>query len=254
MFLKLTSLFFIFALLPASHAHAGVAPQLGVNGTPKRSDVKRPSNNQPCGNGVNIASALDTSTAVPASANGDVKVTVLNFNAGADGSREVTSKVDPSGTGKNFVKMTVTVNGDPAPKNTGSQEVIAKLPAGTKCTGGSKKNKCLVQFVTSSGFGNCVVVSQGPTGNTSSSKVATAKRPADNGVKEESKGKNKDGKKKNKDGKKKKNKDKKKVAAKKSETGKGKGGKKNAGKKNNKKGYKKEAGTRAPRALLADLS
>jgi len=171
MFLKFThfsSLFFLFSLLPASYAHSGVAPQLGVNGTPKISDVKRPSRNKPCGNGVNIASALDTSTAVPASSDGEVKVTVLNFNAGADGSRQVISKVDPSGTGKNFVKMTITVNGDPVPKeNTGSQDVVAKLPAGTRCTGGSKKNKCLVQFVTNRGFGNCVVVSQGPSSTSS---------------------------------------------------------------------------------------
>jgi hypothetical protein len=33
--------------------------------------------------------------------------------SGADGSRKVSAQVDPSGTGKNFVKMTVTDNGDP---------------------------------------------------------------------------------------------------------------------------------------------
>jgi hypothetical protein len=77
------SVLFLFSLLPASYAHAGVAPQLGVNGKPKRSDVKRPSKDQACGNGVNILdnSLLDTSTAVPASKNGDVNVTVTNFNA-----------------------------------------------------------------------------------------------------------------------------------------------------------------------------
>jgi len=160
-FSHLFSFFFLFALVPASYAHAGISPQLGVDGTPKRSDVKRPSNNQPCGSGVNIASALDTSTAVPVDGQGDVNVTVLNFNPGKDGSRQVTAKIDPTGTGKNFVKMTITVNGDPAPQNTGSQDVVAKLPPGTKCAGGAKKNKCLAQFVTTSGFGNCVVVSQG---------------------------------------------------------------------------------------------
>jgi len=111
---------------------------------------------------VNIASLLDTSTAVAADAGGNVKVAAINFNPGADGSRKVTANVDPSGTGKNFLKMTVSVNGDPVPKNTGSQDVIAQLPTGTKCTGGSNKDKCLVQFVTTRGFGNCVVVSQGP--------------------------------------------------------------------------------------------
>jgi len=84
MFLKFAYfpfLFFLLTLLPSSYAHASVAPQLGVNGKPKRSDVKRPSDSQPCGNGVNIAGALDTPEPVSASMNGDVGVTVLNFNA-----------------------------------------------------------------------------------------------------------------------------------------------------------------------------
>jgi len=242
-------LFFLFALFPASYAHAGVSPQLGVNGTPKRSDVKRPSNNQPCGSGVNIASALDTSTAVPADVNGNVKVTALNFNPGGDGSRKVTAKVDPSGTGKNFVTMTITVNGDPAPTNTGSQVVIAKLPDGTKCTGGSKKNKCLAQFVTTSGFGNCVVVSQGPNAVNTSSKSSDARGASPNvgpnrvvedadslaGTEKEKDDITK-------------NSGKDKVAAKDSKSG---GGKKDSERK--KGGNKKQAGTRAARALLADL-
>jgi len=280
--------------LPASYAHAGVSPQLGVDGTPVRSDVKRPSNKQPCGSGVDIASALDTSTAVLADQNGNVNVTVLNFNPGGDGSRKVSAKVDPTGTGKTFVKMTVTVNGDPAPKNTGSQQVIVALPAGTKCTGGADKNKCLAQFVTTSGFGNCVVVSQTPdAGATTSTSpdagVATldvgldisarAEEDTDvlakkkkNGNKKKKGGKNsgkdkvaakKSGQKadeakkasgkkvqKKKKGKKaeggKASKDKSKVAAK---SGKGKKDKK----KQKKGGNKKQAGTRAARALLADL-
>jgi len=281
--------------LPASYAHAGVSPQLGVDGTPVRSDVKRPSNKQPCGSGVDIASALDTSTAVLADQNGNVNVTVLNFNPGGDGSRKVSAKVDPTGTGKTFVKMTVTVNGDPAPKNTGSQQVIAALPAGTKCTGGADKNKCLAQFVMTSGFGNCVVVSQTPdAGATTSTSpdagVATldvgldisaraeedtdvlAKKKKKNGNKKKKGGKNsgkdkvaakKSGQKadeakkasgkkvqKKKKGKKaeggKASKDKSKVAAK---SGKGKKDKK----KQKKGGNKKQAGTRAARALLADL-
>jgi len=306
------SLFLLITLLPASYAHAGVSPQLGVDGTPVRSDVKRPSNKQPCGSGVDIASALDTSTAASADQNGNVNVTVLNFNPGADGSRKVSAKVDPTGTGKKFVKMTVSVNGDPAPKNTGSQQVIAALPAGTKCAGGADKNKCLVQFVTTSGFGNCVVVSQSAdAGNTTTAastspdagaatldvgldisaraeedtdvlakkkkngnkkkngkkggknsgkgKVAAVKKSgnkADNAKKAsgKKKGLSKVQKKKNgKNGKKaeggKASKDKSKVAAKSSESGKGKKDKK----KQKKGGNKKQAGTRAARALLADL-
>jgi len=265
MLLKFTSVLFLFTLLPASYAHAGVAPQLGV-GTPKRSDVKRPSANQPCGDGVNIASAFDTSKTVQASSNGDVKVTVLNFNAGADGSRKIqTAQVDPSGTGKNFVKMTISgKNGDPAPKlNSGSDDVVAQLPAGTKCTGGAAKNKCLVQFVTTSGFGNCVVVSQGPgAGNNNkplkardagprigiviSGRAVDAPAGADKKSKDQG-GKKNGGKDEQKKGD---GKGKQKKGAQK------KGGQKKDGQKKDgqkKSGQKKQAGTRAARALLVDL-
>jgi len=167
-------IFLIFAVLPASYAHAAVSPELGVSGTPKRSDVQTPSKIAPCG-AVNIASTLDTSTAVPAGANGTVKVTVINFNGGKDGSRQVTAQVDPSGRGTKFVKMSILVNGDSTPNDTGPQPVTAQLPPGTRCTGGSQQDKCLVQFVTSAGFGNCVVVSQGDSNVKSSSTVKNAR-------------------------------------------------------------------------------
>lgn len=222
-----------------------MAPQLGV-GTPKRSDVQRPSANHPCGDGVNIAAAFDKSTPVVASSTGQVKVTVLNFNPGKDGSRSVSSaQVDPSGTGKKFEKMTITTNGDPNPKTDGSDNVVAQLPAGTKCTGGSAKNKCLVQFVTTSNFGNCVVVSQGSgAGITKQPKkrddagprigIVISDRavdaPAGTSKKAKGQGEKKD-------------------------SGKGKQ-KKGDGKRKQKKGgqkKKKQAGTRAARALLMDL-
>jgi len=159
-FLASTTL--VLALLSQVNAHAAIAPQLGVGASPKRSDVKRPSTANPCGAGATVAaSALDSSTAVAAGADGSVKATVTNFNAGKDGSRQVTAKVDPTGAGKNFVAMTVTTNGNGNPTNVGSEPIVAQLPAGTKCTGGTSGNLCLVQFTTTAGFGDCVVVSQG---------------------------------------------------------------------------------------------
>jgi len=161
MFSKIfTSSVLILGLLSQFNAHAGVSPALGVAGTLARNDVKRPNAANPCGAGVNIAATLDSSTAVAATG-GALSFTATNFNGGADGSRKVTAKVDATGTGKSFVAMTVTTNGDAAPATTGSQPIVASLPAGTKCTGGASKDKCLVQFVTSAGFGNCAVVSQG---------------------------------------------------------------------------------------------
>jgi len=155
------------------HAHAAVAPVLGVAGTPKRSDVKRPSTAAPCGAGVNIAQELGTSQAV--TANGDsFTVQAINFNAGADGSREVSGSVDATGTGTNFVPITITKNGDGAPTSTGTDQIEASLPAGTKCTGGANKDTCLVSFVTTSKFGNCVAVKQGAGGAAAAGNAAAA--------------------------------------------------------------------------------
>jgi len=162
MFSKIfTSAVLIMGLLAQVNAHAAVAPALGVAGTPVRNDVKRPNTANPCGAGVNVATALDSSTAVAAGAGGAINLSAINFNGGADGSRKVTAKVDATGTGKSFVAMTVSKNGDAAPATNAAQAIVANLPAGTKCTGGATKNKCLVQLVTSAGFGNCVAVSQG---------------------------------------------------------------------------------------------
>jgi len=133
MFSKIwTSAALVLALTLQVTAHAAVSPALGVSGTPVRNDVKRPSANSPCGAGVNIANTIDTSTAVAASAAGSFNADAISFNGGGDGSRKVTAKVDATGKGTKFVAMSVTTNGDPAPKSAGSQPIVAALPAGTK--------------------------------------------------------------------------------------------------------------------------
>ncbi|KAJ3534457.1 hypothetical protein NMY22_g6916 [Coprinellus aureogranulatus] len=96
-----------------------------------------------------------------AAADGSFTVTAISFNGGVDGSRQMTAQVSANGQGTNFVAATVTKNGDRAPNGSGNQQITAKLPANTKCTGGSSGNKCLVQFKSAAGFGNCVVVQQG---------------------------------------------------------------------------------------------
>lgn len=65
MFSKVFSTVLLLALLAQVNAHAAVAPALGVDGTPVRSDVQRPSTAKPCGN-IDVASTLDTSTPVTA--------------------------------------------------------------------------------------------------------------------------------------------------------------------------------------------
>ncbi|TFK38031.1 hypothetical protein BDQ12DRAFT_652301 [Crucibulum laeve] len=164
---------FVLALSAQVYGHAAIAPALGVAGTPVRNDVERPSTANPCGSGVNIASTIDSSTAVAAAADGSFTTTVTNFNGGADGSRKVTAQVDATGAGTKFVAATVTTNGDAAPAAVGSQKIVASLPAGTKCTGGATGNKCLVSFKTTAGFGNCVVVSQGAAAAAGNAGAAT---------------------------------------------------------------------------------
>ncbi|EJF58195.1 hypothetical protein DICSQDRAFT_173153 [Dichomitus squalens LYAD-421 SS1] len=91
-----------------------------------------------------------------AAANGSFTATITNFNvyvssvrsivfhqpstdSGVDGSRQETATINADGTGKNFVNAEVLQNGD-------------------KASGGAFKSKCLVSFITTGGFGNCVVV------------------------------------------------------------------------------------------------
>ncbi|CAA7266654.1 unnamed protein product [Cyclocybe aegerita] len=160
-FLTPASLLVGLSLLHQVRAHTALIPMLSVAGTPERDDVQRPNNRNPCGRDVDVtAAAVEGSTAAVADATGAFTVTATNFNRRRDGSRQVTAQVDPTATGQNFVAMTVTVNGDPAPRQLGSEQLTATLPAGMTCTGGTAGNKCLVQFVTLSGFGNCVVVEQ----------------------------------------------------------------------------------------------
>jgi len=156
---------FLFCFTTSVNAHAIVNEALGVTGNATRNDVQRPSAANPCGN-VNIAQSLDTSTPVPANANGSFSPTITDFNGGADGSREIkTVQVDASGTGKNFVAANMVVNGDPNPSTVGTQSLTVQLPPNTKCAGGTSKNLCLASFTTTAGFGNCVVVSQGAQGS-----------------------------------------------------------------------------------------
>jgi len=148
------------ALVAQTSAHAIPSPALGVKGAPARSDVQRPSTAQPCGT-IDPATTLDTSTAIPVAADGSVTMNVVNFNAGADGSTSVAVSVDATGKGTSFVAGTVTTNGNPAPKAVETDKVVFTLPAGTKCTGGTAGNLCLVSVKTTAGFGGCTVVSQG---------------------------------------------------------------------------------------------
>ncbi|KAK7007391.1 hypothetical protein R3P38DRAFT_3598094 [Favolaschia claudopus] len=155
-------------------AHAMPSPALGITGRAlQRNDAQRPSDDKPCGN-VDIASNIDKATAIPVTVGKDgtsVSFNMTNFNGGGDGSRKVSVMIDPTGTGKNFVKADVTKNGDPAPKEaTGSDLITVALPDGTQCTGGKDKNLCLLSVKSTTGFGACTVASQLDTSSTGTTK------------------------------------------------------------------------------------
>jgi hypothetical protein len=160
-----TTLFILLVVSVQINAHAIITPALGVNGTAVRGDVQRPSTASPCGT-VDVASSIGTSTAVVADANGTFITNATDFNAGADGSRSVTAKVDPTGKGTTFdTDVKVTQNGNANPTTVGTDQIVASLPSNTTCSGGKDGNICLVQFITSAGFGNCVAVVQGQVSN-----------------------------------------------------------------------------------------
>jgi hypothetical protein len=169
--LACASLFLALAAQTSAHAMPSIA--LGVSGAPTRNDVQRPSTAQPCGT-IDPATTLDTSTAIPAAADGSVTMNVQNFNAGADGSTSVSVQIDQTGTGKSFVAGTVTTNGNAAPTAVETDKVVFTLPAGTKCAGGTAGNLCLVSVKTTAGFGACTVVSQGAAVAAGAGTVATA--------------------------------------------------------------------------------
>ncbi|KDQ08442.1 hypothetical protein BOTBODRAFT_59302 [Botryobasidium botryosum FD-172 SS1] len=152
----------VLALGLQAHAHNAFVPMLGVSGTPARSDVQRPSAAKPCGNAA--LSAVSTSTAATIAADGTMTITSTDFNAGADGSRAIKSiSLDTTATGKSFKALpasAIVKNGDANPTTVGSQTLTVQVPAGTKCTGGSGKNLCLMSITSTAGFGNCVVGKQ----------------------------------------------------------------------------------------------
>ncbi|KAH9921249.1 uncharacterized protein BXZ73DRAFT_51960 [Epithele typhae] len=165
-----------------AHAHAAVSPVLGVSGTAARSDVQRPSNQKPCGK-MDVASAFDSSDAIPVASDGTFTAMITNFNKGVDGSRQVAQvMVDPKGTGdkSSFVAATMVANGTKSPKSVDSEQLTVQLPAGMSCSGTG--GKCLVSFKTAGGFGNCVVVQQSADGAAAaaggSGKAAAGRRRA----------------------------------------------------------------------------
>ncbi|KAK6977653.1 hypothetical protein R3P38DRAFT_3236742 [Favolaschia claudopus] len=142
----------------------------------QRNGAQRPSDDKPCGT-VDIASNIGKAAAIPVTVGADgasVSLNMTNYKGGADGSRKVSVIIDPTGTGKNFVKADVAKNGDPyaLKEATGSNLITVALPAGTKCTGAKEKNHCLVFVKSTAGFGACTVASSSPSPAVLATRVA----------------------------------------------------------------------------------
>ncbi|KAJ6606937.1 hypothetical protein B0H10DRAFT_1956733 [Mycena sp. CBHHK59/15] len=75
----LTSASLVLALALQAHVHVMPSPALCVKGLPACNDVQRLSTNVLCSN-MNIAQNLDTSTTVPAEADGTVMLNITNYN------------------------------------------------------------------------------------------------------------------------------------------------------------------------------
>lgn len=70
------------------------------------------------------------------------------------------------------IVLALTFINSQSPTTVGSAQVAVSLPAGTKCTGGTAGNLCLVSFTTAGGFGNCVAVAQGAAAGTAAAGTA----------------------------------------------------------------------------------
>ncbi|KAJ7597767.1 hypothetical protein C8J56DRAFT_1001547 [Mycena floridula] len=139
----------------------GVGDRTGTNEQPFQIDtpVLKDLTTDPCGatlqsGSINIAKALTTAISqgggdLPSlSANGSITFTLHQVNA--DGGGPFTAMVNTDATGKTWEPATVTQN---APGSNGivtggpvDSVLIAQLPSGTACTGGSTGNVCLVRL------------------------------------------------------------------------------------------------------------
>jgi len=192
MFSKSFSLFAIVALsISQVYGHGMVQSIKGANGVntngfgvKKTSDTSQASvsvikGNTGCGTiqgkAINIAAEIENaikSGKIPTAAgDGTINMDWFQQNAGGDGGGPGNAALDTGATGNAFKPLTITKNfGDKGRDSVNPMQV--KIPAGTKCTGGSTKNVCLAKVVNSAGpFGSCFAF------RTAGAKKQAAKKP-----------------------------------------------------------------------------
>jgi len=140
-------------------------------------------NEAPCGRGVaagqiNIAGEIEKAikSGLPTvGANGEVSMNWQQVNGGSDGGGPGNAVIDVTGTGKNFVPLQISKDFGDGGSNSRNPMTV-RLPAGTKCTGGSSKNACLIRVINGPGFGSCLAV-ESPSGGGGGAAPAPAPAP-----------------------------------------------------------------------------
>jgi len=162
MFSKSALLFTVFLSMGMqAHAHAAFFAALGVDGTPVRGDVQRPSESSPCGT-ISL-DKIDSSTPIPVDSSGVLNPNVINFNGGTDGSRAIGSMLISQAGTANFTTLdlsTVTKNGVENPTDETTEQLTITLPSNITCTGGQGNDSCIISIANVDGFGNCIVAQQ----------------------------------------------------------------------------------------------
>jgi len=120
------------------------------------------------GGPINMAAAMAEaeSAGVPSiGADGQVKMTLHQVNG--DGAGPYTCDIDASGMGTNFTPMMVVTNipGSNSRSRAKAQDfpLVAQIPNGMTCTGGSDGQTCVVRCRNAANagpFGGCVAVTQ----------------------------------------------------------------------------------------------
>ncbi|KAG8776324.1 hypothetical protein FRC12_000983 [Ceratobasidium sp. 428] len=114
-----------------------------------------------------------------ANPDGTVEMTVHQVNG--DGAGPYTCDVSTDGTGQNFVAMKVITNvpGTNSRSNAKAEDfpLVAKMPAGTTCSGGPNGDACLVRCrnaARAGPFGGCTAVTNAEAGGAGENSTAPA--------------------------------------------------------------------------------
>ncbi|KAG8743817.1 hypothetical protein FRC10_011365 [Ceratobasidium sp. 414] len=164
------------AMLPTTSGNKVIAPEQGalvIRDSEIASGLAGPCGRTPRRSALNVTMEMQAAVAAGlASASSDGIVSMTLYQIGRPGAGPYSCGISADGTGKQFVAMDILsnvpgLNSASGNKNT-AFPLVARMAAGTKCTGGPKGNACLVRCrngATDAGpFGGCVAVTNAVAG------------------------------------------------------------------------------------------